>query len=79
MNNKFVESYRIVTDSGKIGTINYLRNDSYEKSIRLEDPTHYYYCVDFDDDSFETYMSEKEMIFLDELESLKFRKGYKLL
>lgn len=42
--------------NNKYGTIKYLRDDSHEKQMRQSDPTHYYYHVDFDDGSFETYI-----------------------
>lgn len=40
----------------KKGTIKYLREGEREQFIRLSDPTHYYYHVDFDDGTFETYI-----------------------
>lgn len=43
------------TETNKTGTIRYLRNDEYEKNQRKSEPTHYYYHVDYDDGSFETY------------------------
>lgn len=45
----------INTCTNKTGTIRYLRNDEYEKNQRKSNPTHYYYSVDYDDGSFETY------------------------
>ena len=44
------------TCNNKNGTIRYLRDDTYEKSLRQSDPSHYYFHVDFDDGSFETYI-----------------------
>ena len=38
-----------------------LRDDSHEKFIRQSDPTHYYYNVDFDDGTFETYIHGKNL------------------
>lgn len=54
---KFVCKY-----SGKTGTVRNLRNDQYEKTQRLTNSYHYYYHVDFDDGSFETYQSQQSMI-----------------
>lgn len=45
----------------KYGTVKYLRDDTYEKKKREADPKHYYYHVDFDDGSFETYLSQAYM------------------
>jgi hypothetical protein len=42
--------------NNKSGTVRYLRNDTYEKSKRHSDSSHYYYNIDFDDGTFETYM-----------------------
>ena len=41
--------------TNQTGTIRYLRDDEYEKNQRKSNPTHYYYHVDYDDGSFETY------------------------
>jgi len=46
----------------KTGTIRYLRNDEYEKKYHQFNPTHYYYHVDYDDGSFETYENGKNLI-----------------
>lgn len=43
------------THTKKTGTIKYLRDDEYEKNQRKSNPAHYYYHVDYDDGSFETY------------------------
>ena len=45
----------INTRTNKTGTVRYLRNDDYEKNQRIYDHAHYYYHVDYDDRSFETY------------------------
>ena len=44
--------------SNKIGTVRNLRNDSLEKMSRTTNPNHYYYHVDFDDGTFETYLGQ---------------------
>ena len=49
---------------GKLGTVKYLRDDDYEKSKRRTDSTHYYYSVDFDDGSFETYLGQYYMVHI---------------
>ena len=55
-NPQFEPGQRFVnTITNKIGTIRYLRNDERERNLRLSDPSHYYYHVDYDDGSFETY------------------------
>ena len=45
----------------KYGTVRYLRDDTYEKNMRATDCNHYYYHVDFDDGSFETYLYQAYM------------------
>ena len=47
------------------GTINYLRNDSYEKELRKKDSTHFRYFIDYDDGSFDTYVSANFLYSLD--------------
>lgn len=47
--------------SNKIGTVKALRNDSFEKMSRNTNPNHYYYHVDFDDGTFETYLGQMWM------------------
>jgi len=47
---------------GKNGTVRRLRDDDYERNKRLADPTHYYYSVDFDDGTFETYLGQYYMV-----------------
>ena len=51
--------------TGKLGTVSYLRNDSIENENRRRDPSHYYYHVDFDDKTFETYMYQNNMVKTD--------------
>lgn len=40
----------------KKGIIRRLRDDTYEKSQIESDPTHYYYYIDYDDGTFDTYV-----------------------
>lgn len=40
----------------KSGKIINLRNDSREKKMRELNPSHYYYHIDYDDESFDTYV-----------------------
>lgn len=49
------------TRANKYGTVRYLRDDTREKANRAHNPTHYYYHVDFDDNTFETYLSQSYM------------------
>lgn len=46
----------------KFGIVRNLRNDSREKKMRKQDPTHYYYTIDYDDGSFDTYVSEDSLV-----------------
>jgi hypothetical protein len=53
----YLPGHRFICKSNnKNGTIRYLRNDSYEISSRKSNSNHYYYSVDFDDGTFETYI-----------------------
>jgi hypothetical protein len=56
---KFICKY-----SNKSGKIIKLRDDEYEKQQRKSYPSDYYYHVDFDDGTFETYMYGKDMILI---------------
>lgn len=47
--------------ANKVGTVEYLRDDSTEQASRKTDPTHYYYCVSFVDGTFETYLGQMYM------------------
>jgi hypothetical protein len=49
------------TLANKLGTVNYLRDDSTEQASRKADSTHYYYSVTFDDGTFETYLGQMYM------------------
>lgn len=49
------------TLANKVGTVDYLRDDSTEQASRKADSTHYYYCVRFDDGTFETYLGQMYM------------------
>ena len=48
--------------SDKSGSVRSVRDDEYEKEKRKSDPTHWYYYVDFDDGTYETYMSGKSIL-----------------
>lgn len=55
-NHQFESGQRFInTRTNQTGTIKYLRNDERERNIRLLNNNHYYYHVDYDDGSFETY------------------------
>ena len=59
---RFIKGDKVINvDLNKTGTINNLRDDSYEKASRVKDPTHYYYDVDYDDGSFNTYVSQNAL------------------
>ena len=57
----FKQGQRFCTNSNKLGTVRNLRDDSHENFMRQSDPTHYYYNVDFDDGTFETYIHGKNL------------------
>jgi len=58
MDPKFSSGQKIKnTRSNKIGIIRRLRDDTYEQ--KHNHPGIYYYCVDYDDGTFETYEYEK--------------------
>jgi hypothetical protein len=52
--------------NGKTGTVANLRDNEYEQTHRISDPSHYYYNVNFDDGSIvgSTYVSQDDMIKL---------------
>jgi hypothetical protein len=59
---KFKEGDRFIDiNNNKIGTVNRLRDDSYEQSLRKSDSSHYNYSVSYDDGTFETYLSQTYM------------------
>lgn len=61
-NQKFDKDDRFInTLNNKKGTICYLRDDSYEKSLRKINSNHFCYSVDYDDGTFETYENQKYM------------------
>jgi hypothetical protein len=45
----------------KNGTIKYLRDSEYERNLRKNDSSHYRYFVEYDDKSFDTYVSSFEL------------------
>ena len=50
--------------TNKIGTVKRLRNDEYERRQRMSNKEHFYYHVDYDDGSFETYENQMSMVKL---------------
>lgn len=50
----------------KSGKIVNLRNDSREKKMRENNPSHYYYHIDYDDGSFDTYVNTNSLVKYDE-------------
>ena len=59
---KFKDGDRFIDiNNNKIGTVNRLRDDSYEQSLRKSDSSHYNYSVSYDDGTFETYLSQTYM------------------
>jgi hypothetical protein len=49
----------------KFGSVVNLRNDSREKKMRELDPSHYYYHLDYEDGSFDTYVNVNSLIECD--------------
>ena len=50
--------------TGKIGTIVSLRNGERERRMRELNSSHYYYYIDYDDGTFDTYVSGKDLIIV---------------
>ena len=48
-------------NNNRIGIVDRLRDDSYERSLRKIDMCHYYYSVTYADGTFETYLSQSYM------------------
>jgi hypothetical protein len=48
----------------KYGTIKYLRDDCFEKYSRKINPLHYYYYVNYDDGTFNTYENGSNLIII---------------
>ena len=48
--------------TNQTGTINRLRDDTYEQNSRKTDPTHYYYSIDYDDNTWDTYVSQHKLV-----------------
>lgn len=44
------------TEIRKTGTIKCLRDNSREKELRCKNSSHYYYFIDYDDGTFDTYV-----------------------
>ena len=45
----------------KHGTVKYLRNDTYEKNCRKNNQHTYYYFIDYDDGTFDTYVNGNDL------------------
>ena len=52
------------TNRRKKGTIKYFRNNEYEKNKRKQNSNHYYYYIDYEDGSFDTYVSSTNFILI---------------
>jgi hypothetical protein len=58
---KFAKGNRVInTFSKKVGTIKYIRTDSYEQKNN-HPYGYYYYFIEYDNGSFETYESESNI------------------
>jgi hypothetical protein len=49
----------------KTGTVEYLRDDPYERWRRVVDPDHYFYSVLYDGGGFNTYVAQSDMLPLE--------------
>ncbi len=47
------------------GTVEYLRDDSYERLRRVVDADHYFYSVLYADGGFDTYVAQSDMLPLE--------------
>ena len=47
--------------TGKTGQVVRMRNDEREQMMRTNNPRHYYYSVEYDDGSYESYESGESM------------------
>jgi len=45
----------------KVGTVERMRDDAYERERRAANAAHYFYSVAFDDGSFDTYVAQSEL------------------
>jgi hypothetical protein len=51
--------------STRTGTVEYLRDDSYERARRAADAGHYFYSVRYDDGEFDTYVAQSDILPLE--------------
>ena len=51
--------------STRTGTVEYLRDDSYERARRDADAGHYFYSVTYDGGGFDTYVAQSDMLPLE--------------
>ena len=47
--------------NSKTGVVESLRNDKHEQQQRRSNPNHYYYTINYDDGSFDTYVSQSSL------------------
>jgi hypothetical protein len=65
---RFVPGDKIINISNnKTGVVDRLRDDTYEKTERNKNPTHYMYSITYDDGTFDTYVGQS---FLESFSSL---------
>jgi hypothetical protein len=48
--------------SGRVGTVERLRDDAYERDRRASKACHFFYSVEFDDKTFDTYVAESALV-----------------
>ena len=51
----------VVVLTGKRGTVERLRDDAYERGRRCANPGHYFYSINFDDGTFDTYIAQTDL------------------
>jgi hypothetical protein len=58
----FLDGQRVrLVHSMRPGTVEYLRDDKYERERRAVDGGHYFYSVRFDDGTFDTYVAQSDL------------------
>jgi len=62
----FSDGQRVrLVHSMRTGTVEYLRDDAYERERRAADGGHYFYSVSFDGGGFDTYVAQSDMLPLE--------------